>query len=154
MDKSKKEPVILNQSHDSKLCINCGFPNRNTDTQCMYCRTSLIEDDGLINWFRQTYYVLRWRWQLKQKRDNLENKTPVYRSFGFFVLGFRELSGKLVDLGLGIVFRVPTCDDRSLPDVHPPFIQQADSSGGRRPSQEPHEFSWSGGLQGADDPGH
>ena len=53
----------------------------------MYCRTSLVEDNGLFNWIRQTYYVLRWRWQLKQKRDNLESKTPVYRSFGFFVLG-------------------------------------------------------------------
>ena len=95
MDKPKKEPVALNQSSDSKLCLNCGFPNRNTDAQCMYCRTSLIEDGGLFNWIRQTYYVLRWRWQLKQKRDDLESKTPVYRSFGFFVLG-------LVLSGMGI----------------------------------------------------
>lgn len=90
MDKPKKEPVALNQSSDSKLCLNCGFPNRNTDTQCMYCKTSLIEDSGLFNWFRQTYYILRWRWQLKQKRDSLdseESKTPIYRSFGFFILG-------------------------------------------------------------------
>ena len=92
MDKPKKEPVTLNQSPDSKLCLNCGFPNRNTDTQCMYCRTSLIEDSGLFNWVRQTYYILRWRWQLKQKRDSLENspqesKPPIYRSFGFFILG-------------------------------------------------------------------
>jgi hypothetical protein len=90
MDKPKKEPVTLNQSPDSKLCLNCGFPNRNTDTQCMYCRTSLIEDSGLFNWFRQTYYILRWRWQLKQKRDSLdsqESKPPFYRSFGFFILG-------------------------------------------------------------------
>ena len=69
MDKPKKEPVTLSQSPDSKLCLNCGFPNRNKDIQCMYCRTSLIEDNGLFNWVRQTYYILRWRWQLKQKRD-------------------------------------------------------------------------------------
>ena len=87
MDKPKKEPTALKQSQDTKLCLNCGFPNRNTDAQCMYCRTSLIEDSGLFNWFRQTYCILRWRWQLKQKRDNLESQTPVYRSFGFFVLG-------------------------------------------------------------------
>ena len=95
MDKPKKEPVLLKHSQDSKLCLNCGFPNRNTDSQCMYCQTSLIEDNGLFNWCRQTYYALRWRWQLKQKRDNLENKPrdnleskpPIYRSFGFFVLG-------------------------------------------------------------------
>ena len=93
MDKPKKEPVTLKQSQDTKLCLNCGFPNRNTDSQCMYCRSSLIEDSGLFNWVRQTYYILRWRWQLKQKRDNLESKTPVYRSFGFFVLGL-VLSGR------------------------------------------------------------
>ncbi|MFP6637416.1 MAG: hypothetical protein VB778_02180 [Nitrospinaceae bacterium] len=87
MDKPKDEPGVLDQSQGGKLCFNCGFPNRNTDARCMYCRTSLIEDDGLINWFRQAYYVLRWRWQLKQKRDNLESKPPVYRSFSFFVLG-------------------------------------------------------------------
>ena len=87
MDKPKKEPITLNHSADSKLCLNCGFPNRNTDTQCMYCQTSLIEDEGLFNWFRQTYYILRWRWELRQKRENLENNTPIYRSFGFFVIG-------------------------------------------------------------------
>ena len=87
MDKPKKEPVTLNQSQDNRLCLNCGFPNRNTDTQCMYCRTSLVEDGGLFNWVRQTYYVLRWRWQLKQKRNSLESKPPIYRSFGYFVLG-------------------------------------------------------------------
>ena len=87
MEKPKIVPTTLKQSQDTKLCLNCGFPNRNTDAQSMYCRTSLIEDSGLFNWFRQTYYILRWRWQLKQKRDNLESQTPVYRSFGFFVLG-------------------------------------------------------------------
>ena len=92
MDKPKKEPVTLKQSQDTKLCLNCGFPNRNTDSQCMYCRSSLIEDSGLFNWVRQTYYILRWRRQLKQKREDLESKTPVYRSFGFFVLGL-VLSG-------------------------------------------------------------
>ena len=90
MDKPKKEPVVLNQNSDSKLCLNCGFPNRKTDTQCMYCKTGLIEESGLFNWFRQTYYILRWRWELKQKRDSLDSeeyKTPVYRSFVFFILG-------------------------------------------------------------------
>ena len=92
MDRPKKEPVTLKQSQDTKLCLNCGFPNRNTDSQCMYCRSSLIEDSGLFNWVRQTYYILRWRWPLQQTRDHLESQTPVYRSFGFFVLGL-VLSG-------------------------------------------------------------
>ena len=87
MDKPKKESVILNQSQDGKLCLNCGFPNRNTDSQCMYCRTSLIEDSGLFNWIRQTFYILCWRWQLKQKRDLFESKPSIYRSFSFFILG-------------------------------------------------------------------
>ncbi len=89
MDKPRKEPVTLNQNSDSKLCLNCGFPNRNKDTQCMYCRTSLIEDAGLINWIRQTYYILRWRRQLKQRQGNIEkeSKTPIYRTVGFFILG-------------------------------------------------------------------
>ena len=87
MDKPKKEPTLLKPNQDSKLCLNCGFPNRNTDAQCMYCQTSLVEDGGLFNWLRQTYYVLRWRWQLKQKRDTLESNPPLYRSFGFFVVG-------------------------------------------------------------------
>jgi hypothetical protein len=90
MDKPKKDPITLNQNPDGKLCLNCGFPNRNTDTNCMYCQTSLVEDSGLLNWFRQTYFILRWRWQLKQKRESLdsqESKPPIYRSFGFFALG-------------------------------------------------------------------
>lgn len=87
MDKPKKEPVILNQNQNSKLCLNCGFPNRNTDSHCLYCRTSLIEDSGLFNWILQTYYILRWRWQLKQKSDSLESKRLTYRAFVFFIIG-------------------------------------------------------------------
>ena len=90
MDDSKKEPITLSGNQDSKLCLNCGFPNRNSDSQCMYCRTSLIEDDGLINWARQTYYILRWRWQLKQKRVEIEksgSNTPFYRTAAYFFLG-------------------------------------------------------------------
>jgi hypothetical protein len=90
MEDPKKEPIALSGNQDSKLCLNCGFPNRNTDSQCMYCRTSLIEDGGLINWIRQTYYILRWRWQLKQKREGIEEtapKKPFYRTAGYFFLG-------------------------------------------------------------------
>ena len=95
MEDPKKEPIAISRNQDSKLCLNCGFPNRNTDSQCMYCRTSLIEDAGLINWLRQTYYVLRWRWQLKQKREDIEEpatKTPFYRTVGYFFIGL-VLSG-------------------------------------------------------------
>jgi hypothetical protein len=90
MEDPKKEPIAISRNQDSKLCLNCGFPNRHTDSQCMYCRTSLKEDAGLINWIRQTYYVLRWRWQLKQKREGIEepiSKTPFYRTASYFFLG-------------------------------------------------------------------
>ena len=90
MDDSQKEPITLSGKQDLKLCLNCGFPNRNTDSHCMYCRTSLIEDDGIINWIRQTYYILKWRWQLKQKRGEIEkpeSKPPFYRTAADFFLG-------------------------------------------------------------------
>ena len=95
MEDPKKEPIAISVNQDSKLCLNCGFPNRNSDSQCMYCRTSLKEDDGLINWLRQTYYVLRWRSELNQKREVFEKpkpKTPFYRTAGYFFLGL-VLSG-------------------------------------------------------------
>lgn len=89
MDKPKKE-TLLNQNPDAKLCLNCGFPNRATDTNCMYCHSSMVEDAGLISWLRQTYYILRWRWQLKQKQNNLHKEPPrmsVLKAIGFFLLG-------------------------------------------------------------------
>ncbi len=91
MDKPKKEPIILNQQNQQhRLCLNCGFPNRQADTTCMYCKSSLVEETGLIPWIRQTYYILRWRWQLKQKRQNLQTEKAeigMMRNLGFFVLG-------------------------------------------------------------------
>ena len=90
MDDSKKEPVAISGKQDLKLCLNCGFPNRNADRRCMYCQTSLNEDDGLLNWIRQTYYVLKWRRQLKQKQVKVNrsySKKPFYRTAGYFFLG-------------------------------------------------------------------
>ena len=88
MDKPKKE-TLLNQNPDSKICLNCGFPNRTTDSNCMYCRTSLIADSGLISWCRQTYYILRWRWQLKRRRHMLDlaPQRSIFKSVGYFSLG-------------------------------------------------------------------
>ena len=88
MDKPKKE-TLLNQKTDSKVCLNCGFPNRVTDPHCMYCQSSLAEDAGLLNWFRQTYYILRWRWQLKQKREKVDHsdRMSFFKGIGFFLLG-------------------------------------------------------------------
>jgi hypothetical protein len=95
MDKPKKNPILLNQKQDYKLCLNCGFPNRNSDTRCMYCNASLVEDTGLAAWMRQTYYILRWRWQLRRRRSSLGHTQRQYsllKSLGFFMVGL-VLSG-------------------------------------------------------------
>jgi len=89
MDKPKKEPIALHQGQDQKLCLNCGFPNRPSDNHCMYCKTSLTEEKSFASWFRHTYYVMRWRLQLRQRRENLENKPKkkIFRFFGYFLVG-------------------------------------------------------------------
>lgn len=88
MDKPKKE-TLLNQNPDSKICLNCGFPNRVTDSRCMYCQTSLATDSGLISWLRQTFYILRWKWQLKQQREthHKPDSMPIFKAVGFFLMG-------------------------------------------------------------------
>ena len=89
----KNEP-LLNQNPDSKICLNCDFPNRTTDSHCMYCQTSLASDSGLISWLRQTHYIIRWRWQLKQKNEtqHLPNSMSALKAVGFFLMGV-TLSG-------------------------------------------------------------
>ncbi len=89
MDKPKKEPIALHNRHDYRLCLNCGFPNRQSDSQCMYCNTSLVEDSGFFSWLRQSYYILRWRYQLRQKRENLKSPNTLnwIRGLGYFALG-------------------------------------------------------------------
>ena len=89
MDKPKKEPITLRHKQEQKLCLNCGFPNRPSDTRCMYCSASVEEDKGLFAWLRHTYYVLRWRWQLKHKRENLDHqpRKKIFSFFGYFMIG-------------------------------------------------------------------
>lgn len=86
----KKEQTQLNQSQNNKICLNCGFPNRPVDVRCMYCQTSLVDEDGLISWLKQTYYILRWRWDLKLKREDNRRHGQTFfslKSLGYFVLG-------------------------------------------------------------------
>jgi hypothetical protein len=85
----KNKETLFNQDEDSKLCLNCGFPNRLTDTYCMYCQTSLVEEGGLFAWMRQTYYILKWRWQLKQKRDDIKSTSRItlIKASAYFLLG-------------------------------------------------------------------
>ena len=87
----KKEPISLHHKPDTKLCLNCGFPNRASDKLCMYCKTSLFEETGLLSWIRQTYLILRWRWQLKERRDKnngfFQSYLPILKISGYFVIG-------------------------------------------------------------------
>ncbi|PIQ97511.1 MAG: hypothetical protein COV67_03870 [Nitrospinae bacterium CG11_big_fil_rev_8_21_14_0_20_56_8] len=90
MNKPEKEPTLLNRNQDVKLCLNCGFPNRSADTTCMYCKTSLVEDSGLVAWARHTFYVLKWRWQLNQRREasgRPGSGLPVLKGLGYFLVG-------------------------------------------------------------------
>ena len=91
MDEPKKEPALFHHKLEAKLCLNCGFPNRESDKHCMYCKTSMLEEVGLISWARQTYYILRWRWQLKQRREKIgsngESTLRLPDLLGYFFIG-------------------------------------------------------------------
>ena len=97
MDQPEKESTLIRKDENHCLCLNCGFPNRSTDKNCQYCRTSIAQESGLGSWIRQTFYILRWRWQLNQKRDNLNktSKSVFLKSLGYFLIG-------VVLSGLGI----------------------------------------------------
>jgi hypothetical protein len=87
----KKEPTSLHHKPDTKLCLNCGFPNRTSDKLCMYCKTNLFDETGLLSWIRQTCLIIRWRWQLKERRDKkngfFQSYLPILKISGYFVIG-------------------------------------------------------------------
>ena len=91
MSKPKKDSTLFPSELDDKLCLNCGFPNRKSDRHCMYCKSSLLEKGGPFPWLRETYYILRWRWQLKQRRDRMDSSSgahlPTLRLLGYFIIG-------------------------------------------------------------------
>ena len=88
MEDQGKERIPLNQRQDFALCLNCGFPNHNSSLRCTYCNTSLNKPTGLISWVRQTYLVLKWRWELRKKDSNNENSIFVLsKKLGFLLLG-------------------------------------------------------------------
>ena len=92
MSKAKKDSALFHGEMDERLCLNCGFPNRKSDKHCMYCRTSLLEGDRLVSWARKTYYILRWRWQLKQRRGRMGDISGsthllTLKLLGYFIVG-------------------------------------------------------------------
>ena len=93
MSKAKKDSALFHDEINERLCLNCGFPNRKSDRHCIYCRTNLLEGDGVVSWVRKTYYILRWRWQLKQRRDRMDGLLGATQFFtlkllGYFIIGF------------------------------------------------------------------
>ena len=94
MDKPEKDPALFRHKLETKLCLNCGFPNRESDKRCMYCNASILEEVGLFSWVRQTYYILRWRRQLKQRRKKVdgtsETNLPNLNLLGYFFIDLRR----------------------------------------------------------------
>jgi hypothetical protein len=88
MDEPSKEQVPLNKREDFTLCLSCGFPNHNSVARCMYCNTNLTKSTGLFSWFRQTFLILKWRWELKKERPKGENTLLLFlKKLGYLLLG-------------------------------------------------------------------
>ena len=91
MSKPKKDSMLPRGELGDRLCLNCGFPNRKSDRHCMYCRNSLLEKGGFFSWIKETYYILRWRWQLKHRRDLIDGQSRDYlgvlKYLGYFIVG-------------------------------------------------------------------
>ena len=91
MPKPEKDSTLFPGELDDKLCLNCGFPNRKSDRHCMYCKSSLLVEEGLVPWIRETYYILRWRWQLKQGRHRIdspsESSLSTLKLLGYCIIG-------------------------------------------------------------------
>ena len=86
MSKPKKDQSLFTtDSLNEKLCLNCGFPNRESDSHCIYCKNSFLREGDLISWVKNTYYIFRWRWQVKQRKNRLDS------SLEFFMLNLKLL---------------------------------------------------------------
>ena len=91
MDKPKKESALIGHKLEEKLCLNCGFPNRESDKHCMYCKISLLEVTGLFSWIRETYYIILWRRQLRLRNKNVlgisGKNLRLLILFGYLIVG-------------------------------------------------------------------
>ena len=88
MDESDKERVPLNKSEDFTLCLNCGFPNHNSVAKCMFCKINLTKSNALPSWFRQTFLIIKWRWELQKDILKDENFFLFYlKKFWYLFLG-------------------------------------------------------------------
>ena len=92
MSKPKKDISLFSKdSLNEKLCLNCGFPNRESDSHCIYCKNSFLREGDLISWVKNTYYIFRWRWQVKQRKSRVdsysESLMPNLKLLGYFFVG-------------------------------------------------------------------
>ena len=92
MSKPKKDLSLLSKdSLNEKLCLNCGFPNRETDSHCIYCKNSFFREGDFISWVKNTYYIFRWRWQVKQRTSHMDSSSesliPNLKLLGYFFVG-------------------------------------------------------------------
>jgi hypothetical protein len=92
MSKPKKDlPLFSKDSLNEKICLNCGFPNRESDSHCIYCKSSFHQEGDFISWVKNTYYIFRWRWQLKQRKGGVDSSSesfiPNLKVLGYFFVG-------------------------------------------------------------------
>ena len=92
MSKSKKDlSLFKNDSLNEKLCLNCGFPNRESDSHCIYCKNAFFREGDFISWVKNTYYIFCWRWEVKQRKNPMESFSksliPNLKILGYFFIG-------------------------------------------------------------------
>ena len=76
MSKPKKDLSLLKKdSLNEKLCLNCGFPNRESDSHCIYCKNAFFREGDFISWIKNTYYIFCWRWEVKQRKNRMESSS-------------------------------------------------------------------------------
>ena len=75
---------------DTKLCPNCGLPNKSTDTKCGYCETLLRRPDALPpgEWLKSYFSRVKWNWKLRKTRK----KNSLVLGKGLTVLAGAVLS--------------------------------------------------------------
>ena len=92
MSKPKKDISLFSKdSLNEKLCLNCGFPNRESDSHCIYCKNAFFREGDFISWVKNTYYIFCWRWEVKQRKNPMESFSksliPNLKILGYFFIG-------------------------------------------------------------------
>jgi hypothetical protein len=92
MSKSKKDiSSFKKDSLNEKLCLNCGFPNRESDSHCIYCKNTFLREGDFISWVKNTYYIFCWRWEVKRQKSRVESSSksliPNLKILGYFFIG-------------------------------------------------------------------